>query len=246
MSKKDISWKIDRLGALIEIDKSVLIVANEWAQLATNSNADLEIPLNPNDPSKPLVIFILLDGRKYVIGYFEERKYINIHLDFDEAAISESREISYEVNNFYESVQRLLTTYLLESVTGIKIGVEMVDYIEKPADGIKKLRNDFSYFSGIDENVSEIELKLKSKLITEDKNEINKIIEFSNKSKLKIIVESDGQGGSTTEMITANIELNIVDNDRQLVNTVDHLNILKKSLLNIVKKELCYESNIEE
>lgn len=246
MSKKDISWKIDRLGALIQIDKPISIVANDWAQLATENDADLEIPFDQNDPSKPFVFFTLLDKRKYVIGYFKERGYINIHLDFDEPYVSDSLEITHEVNNFYDSLQRLLTTYLPESVTDIKLGIEMLDYIEESADGIKKLRNDFDYFSGIDENVSEIELKLMSNLTTDDGNQINKIIEFSNKSKLKIVVDSAGQGGSTTNMITATLELNIIESDTEIINTVDHLNILKKSLLNIVKEELCYESNIEK
>lgn len=246
MSKKDITWKIDRLGALIHIDKPISMVANEWAQLATDNDADLEIPFNLEDPSKPYIIFVILDKKKYVIGYFKEKKYINIHLDFDEADISESLEISHEVNNFYDSVQRLLTTYLPEAVVDIKLGIEMVDYIEEPADGIRKLRNDFAYFAGIDKNVNEIELKLKSKLITDDKNQINKLIEFSNKSKLKIIVDSDGQGGSTTNMITANIELNVIDNGVESINIVDHMNILKKNLLSVVKEELCYESNIEK
>ena len=246
MSKKDITWKIDRLGALIHIDNPISMVANEWAQLATDNDADLEIPFNLEDPSKPYIIFVILDKKKYVIGYFKEKKYINIHLDFDEADISESLEISHEVNNFYDSVQRLLTTYLPEAVVDIKLGIEMVDYIEEPADGIRKLRNDFAYFAGIDKNVNEIELKLKSKLITDDKNQINKLIEFSNKSKLKIIVDSDGQGGSTTNMITANIELNVIDNGVESINIVDHMNILKKNLLSVVKEELCYESNIEK
>lgn len=246
MSKKDISWKIDRLGALIQIDKPISIIANDWAQLATENDADLEIPFDQNDPSKPFVFFTLLDKRKYVIGYFKERGYINIHLDFDEPYVSDSLEIAYEVDNFYESLQRLLTTYLPESVTDIKLGIEMLDYIEESADGIKKLRNDFACFSGIDENVSEIELKLMSNLTTDDGNQINKILEFSNKSKLKIVVDSDGQGGSTTNMITATLELNLIESDADIINTVDHLNILKKSLLNIVKEELCYESNIEK
>lgn len=246
MSKKDISWKIDRLGALIQIDKPISIVANDWAQLATENDADLEIPFDQNDPSKPFVFFTILDKRKYVIGYFKERGYINIHLDFDEPYVSDSLEITHEVNSFYDSLQRLLTTYLSESVTDIKLGIEMLDFIEESADGIKKLRNDFSYFSGIDENVSEIELKLMSNLITDSGNQINKIIEFSNKSKLKIVVDSDGQGGSTTNMITATLELNIIESNAEITNKVDLLNILKENLINIVKEELCYESDIEK
>ncbi|WP_426243803.1 hypothetical protein, partial [Psychrobacter sp. TWP2-1-2] len=139
MSKKDISWKIDRLGALIRIDEPVSIIGNEWAQLATGMDADLEIPFNSEDPSKPLIIFTILDKKKYVIGYFKERNFINIHLDFDEADISEVSEITHEVDNFYDSVKRLSTTYLSKSIVDLKLGIEMIDYIETPTDGVKKL-----------------------------------------------------------------------------------------------------------
>lgn len=246
MSKKDISWKVDRLGALIRIDKPISIIANEWAQLATHNNADLEIPFNPDDPSKPFIIFTILDKKKYVIGYFKERNAINIHLDFDEADISELSEITHEANDFFDSVQRLLTTYLSESVTDLKLGLEMIDYIDKPTDGIKKFKNDFSYFSGIGEDVNEIDLKLKSKLITDNEIEVSKTIEFSNKRKLKIVVDSDVEGSSTKNIITADIELNVIEKDAGYINPIEHIGILKKSLLNIVKEELCYEPNIKE
>lgn len=246
MSKKDISWKIDRLGALIRIDKPISIIANEWAQLATKNDADLEIPFSPDDPSKPIVIFTILDKKKYVIGYFKERNAINIHLDFDDADISKSSEIADEMNDFYDSVQRLLTTYLLESTTSMRLGVEMIDYIEDSSDGINKLKNDFAYFSGIDGDISEIDLKLKSKLISDNEVEISKTIEFSNKRKLKIVVDTDIEGASTKNIITADIEINIIEKDTGCIDPVKHMSILKKSLLKIVREELCYEPNIKE
>lgn len=246
MSKKDISWKIDRLGALIRIDEPVSIIGNEWAQLATGMDADLEIPFNSEDPSKPLIIFTILDKKKYVIGYFKERNFINIHLDFDEADISEVSEITHEVDNFYDSVKRLSTTYLSKSIVDLKLGIEMIDYIETPTDGVKKLRNDFSYFSGIDEDISEIDLKLKSSLITDDEVEVSKTIEFSNKTKLKIVVDSDIENSSTKNIITADIELSVTEKDTGYINPVKNIDILKRSLLSIVKEELCYESNIKE
>uniref|UniRef100_UPI003CEA3CC1 hypothetical protein n=1 Tax=Psychrobacter sp. TWP2-1-2 TaxID=2804623 RepID=UPI003CEA3CC1 len=146
----------------------------------------------------------------------------------------------------YDSVKRLSTTYLSKSIVDLKLGIEMIDYIETPTDGVKKLRNDFSYFSGIDEDISEIDLKLKSSLITDDEVEVSKTIEFSNKTKLKIVVDSDIENSSTKNIITADIELSVTEKDTGYINPVKNIDILKRSLLSIVKEELCYESNIKE
>lgn len=246
MFKQGIGWKIDRLGALIKTDKSISMIANEWSQLATGNDADLEIPLNPDDPSKPMIIFTILDNKKYVIGYFEEKNAINIHLDYDDAEISEYTEVTHEMNEFYDSVKRLITKYLPESVNDIKLGIEMIDYVDKPSDGIEKFKHNFSYFSGIDKDISEIDLKLKSKFYTEDDIEIRKTLEFSNQKKLKIVVDSNMENASTKNIITANIELGIVKKDAANIDAINHVGILKKSLLDIVRKELCYESNIEK
>ncbi|MGP4735052.1 MULTISPECIES: hypothetical protein [unclassified Psychrobacter] len=246
MFKQGIGWKIDRLGALIKTDKSISMIANEWSQLATGNDADLEIPLNPDDPSKPMIIFTILDNKKYVIGYFEEKNSINIHLDYDDADISEYTEMNHEMNEFYDSVERLLTKYLPESVTDIKLGVEMIDYIDKPSDGIEKFKHNFSYFSGINAGISEIDLKLKSKFFIENNVEIRKTLEFSNQKKLKIVVDSNMENASTKNIITANIELDIVKEDVANIDAINHIGILKKSLLDIVREELCYESNIKK
>lgn len=246
MFKQGISWKIDRLGALIKTDKSISMIANEWSQLATGNDADLEIPLNPDDPSKPMIIFTILDNKKYVIGYFKEKDAINIHLDYDDAEISEHTEVIHETNEFYDSVKRLITKYLPESVIDIKLGIEMIDYVDKPCDGIEKFKHNFSYFSGIDKDISEIDLKLKSKFHTENDIEIRKTLEFSNQKKLKIVVDSNMENASTKNIITANIELDIVKKDAANIEATNHVDILKKSLLDIVRKELCYESNIKK
>lgn len=73
MSKHHIDWKIDRIGALIELDAPITIVANDWSQTATSLDADLHIGHNDSDPSQPIVVLTLLDGKKFVIGYFQSK-----------------------------------------------------------------------------------------------------------------------------------------------------------------------------
>lgn len=106
MSKHHIDWKIDRIGALIELDAPITIVANDWSQTATSLDADLHIGHNDSDPSQPIVVLTLLDGKKFVIGYFPEQNNINIHLDFNEPFYMTKKNFTKNYHFFMTRLKR--------------------------------------------------------------------------------------------------------------------------------------------
>lgn len=248
MSKHNISWKIDRLGALIELENPIVINANDWSQLATNNDADLEIPFNDSDPSKPIVILTVLDGKKYVIGYFSEKNTINIHLDYDDPSISNTLEVMQEMNFFYDSVVRLVENKIPESILDIKIGIEFIDHVESSENMLEKLNSDFSYFSGIDNDIDEISLKLKKKIECSDGRYIKKVIGFSNEERLKIMLDGDIESAFTSNVIAANIEVEMdsMFNDERISSIKSDIDILRNFLGEIVYKDFYYGTDDEE
>lgn len=246
MHKKSISWKLDRLGFLLRLDKPVTIVANEWSQLIANKDATLDIPSDPDETIRPGVILTALDDKKWVIAYFKEKSIINIHLDYEDPCIFESIDIQKEIKEFYTVINKLFNTYINASILEMKVNSELIEYIDDAKDGLSKLKKDFTCFSGIEEDVTEVTLKLKSLIEVNEALSINKVVDFSNQKKIKILVNSEDKEASPKDIITADLELSVIDYNSDSIEFSDHMTILQNTMLDVITKEFCYEPNIKK
>lgn len=243
MSKHHIVWKIDRIGALIELDAPITIVANEWSQTATSLDADLHIEHNDSDPSQPIVVLTLLDGKKFVIGYFPEQNNINIHLDFDEPFLYDKEGFYKELSSFYDKIKEIIKNYLSKKILNIKIGIEIVDYISDDENAINKLKSNFDYFCEMDEDTDEVSLRIKKKIADYNDLYIIKMIEICNKERLKIVLDSGMEEFSNRQILSTNIELELILDLENI--SYEEINIyvdsLKEYLAGIVYKDFYYE-----
>lgn len=239
MSKHHINWKIDRIGALIELDAPITIVANDWSQTATSLDADLHIGHNDSDPSQPIVVLTLLDGKKFVIGYFPEQNNINIHLDFNEPFLYDKEEFYKELSSFYDKIKEIIKNYLSKRILSIKIGVEVVDYIGDNENAIDKLKSNFDYFSGMDDDIDEVSLKIKKKIADYNDLYIIQMIEICNKERLKIVLDSGMEEFSNRQILSTNIELELIL-DLENISSEEiniYLDSLKACLVDLVYKD---------
>lgn len=239
MSKHHINWKIDRIGALIELDAPITIVANDWSQTATSLDADLHIGHNNSDPSQPIVVLTLLDGKKFVIGYFPEQNNINIHLDFNEPFLYDKEEFYKELSSFYDKIKEIIKNYLSKRILSIKIGVEVVDYIGDNENAIDKLKSNFDYFSGMDDDIDEVSLKIKKKIADYNDLYIIQMIEICNKERLKIVLDSGMEEFSNRQILSTNIELELIlDLENISYEEINiYLDSLKACLVDLVYKD---------
>lgn len=239
MSKHHINWKIDRIGALIELDAPITIVANDWSQTATSLDADLHIGHNDSDPSQPIVVLTLLDGKKFVIGYFPEQNNINIHLDFNEPFLYDKEEFYEELSSFYDKIKEIIKNYLSKRILSIKIGVEVVDYIGDNENAIDKLKSNFDYFSGMDDDIDEVSLKIKKKISDYNDLYIIQMIEICNKERLKIVLDSGMEEFSNRQILSTNIELELIlDLENISYEEINiYLDSLKACLVDLVYKD---------
>lgn len=239
MSKHHINWKIDRIGALIELDAPITIVANDWSQTATSLDADLHIGHNDSDPSQPIVVLTLLDGKKFVIGYFPEQNNINIHLDFNEPFLYDKEEFYKELSSFYDKIKEIIKNYLSKRILSIKIGVEVVDYIGDNENAIDKLKSNFDYFSGMDDDIDEVSLKIKKKIADYNDLYIIQMIEICNKERLKIVLDSGMEEFSNRQILSTNIELELIlDLENISYEEINiYLDSLKACLVDLVYKD---------
>nr|WP_181718099.1 hypothetical protein [Psychrobacter sp.]QJS05740.1 hypothetical protein [Psychrobacter sp.] len=239
MSKHHINWKIDRIGALIELDAPITIIANDWSQTATSLDADLHIGHNDSDPSQPIVVLTLLDGKKFVIGYFPEQNNINIHLDFNEPFLYDKEEFYEELSSFYDKIKEIIKNYLSKRILSIKIGVEVVDYIGDNENAIDKLKSNFDYFSGMDDDIDEVSLKIKKKISDYNDLYIIQMIEICNKERLKIVLDSGMEEFSNRQILSTNIELELIlDLENISYEEINiYLDSLKACLVDLVYKD---------
>lgn len=239
MSKHHIAWKIDRIGALIELDAPITIVANDWSQTATGLGADLHIEHNDSDPSQPIVVITLLENKKFVIGYFPEQNNINIHLDFNEPFLYDKKGFYEELSFFYDKIKEIIKKYLSKRILSIKIGVEVVDYIGDDEDAISKLKSNFDYFSEMDDDTDEVSLKIKKKITNYHDLYIIKMIEICNKERLKIVLNSGMDEFSNKQILSTNIELELIlyleNIGHEEINI--YLDSLKECLVDLVYKD---------
>lgn len=243
MSKHHVVWKIDRLGVLIQLNAPITIVANDWSQTATSSDADLHIDHNDRDPSQPIVVLTLLDGKKFVIGYFPEQNQINIHLDFDEPFLFHEEGLHEELSFFYKKLKEIIKTYLSNRMLSIKVGIEVIDYIDDDENAINKIKNSSNYFSEMDDDIDEISLKIKKKVVNYNNLPIRKIIEICNKERLKIVLDSAIDAVSNKQVLSSNIELELIlDLDNMGYEEINiYVDELKKYLADIVYKDFYHE-----
>ena len=239
------AWKIDRVGALIELGAPITIVANDWSQTATGLNADLHIEHNASDPSQPIVVLTLLDGKKFVIGYFPEQNSINIHLDFDEPFLYDKEGVCKELSFFYDKLKEIIEVYLSKNILNIKIGMEVVDYINDDERAINRLKNSFSYLSKMDDDIDEISLKIKKNVDNYNGLPIRKLIEICNKERLKIVLDADSgmEEFSNRQILSSNIELELIlDLENMSYEEINiYVDSLKECLADIVYKDFYYE-----
>lgn len=237
MHKKVINWKLDRLSVIFRLDKTLEVVADEWSQLAVGKNSDLNIQPELDETKKPHVIFTITDDRRLVIAYSASRDELNIHFEYDVPSITEKKRVFEEIDKFYEVILKISNTYFVDSITDVELGAQLVEYVSEKSNGVKSLRNDFSYFSGIEENIDEINLKIKISESISNGIVLNKNIGFSTGRKIHIKMDSGRAQTEPKYVLFSDILLNIVEDSVSSTSSREHIGILKKNLISIIEGE---------
>lgn len=233
MSKTKIKWKLSKINSLVRLDRKIEIKADEWSHIVTQKTADLDIPFDSENPSRPQLIFNEIEGGSFFIFYTVEDQMISIHLDYNEPVVEDANKY---ISDFCNIVSALCKNFLSGLVADITLNISLNDYVSSSQEGLLRICDELSCSGMLDENTKSIEMNLESEIKVDHLKTMNQKFNYSNDQIVIINLEDDSNNPSKQDALLLQIKLQIDNQEDGLISHNEYLELLRDRMIVLVKE----------
>ena len=241
----NLKWQIDTIRTILFFNNKIDFEKGVWSKAITGKDISNDLKQEENGIEQQYIEMTDLDHkRQFNLVFVKESNVIDLQDSFDKdnSVYSYDEIISY-IKDFSE---RTKVVYQNFDNQIIRIGrvIELSLPLEEDISACQLLKNNISYFSNLDDDLSEVSFRV-NKSSNCNKIKVNQVIHYAEGQKM--LISFDPQMGAPKANVQKRLILNIDSNTdaahKSPLNLAELSEFLEASIVSIVQNGVVYASN---